>query len=90
MRLHLFIPIVITLSACSREEAPPPVAHDDINPNAFIGTPREAAAKLNETMVLRDNPQMAVRSGAILTIRYRDKDLVTYTDAPGEIGRAHV
>ncbi len=85
---QLIFPVLFTLCACSREEVPPPpVAQNDVNPNAFIGTPREAAAKLNETMVLRDNPKIAVRSGPVLTIRYRDKELVTYADAPGGCDR---
>ncbi len=80
----LTIVLVVSVYACTKpkDPAPVPLAHSDITPNAFIGTPREAAAKLNETLVLRDYPQLAARQGNAIVIRYRGQDVVTYTDDP--------
>lgn len=75
--------LVATVYACTKpKDPPPPVAHSDITPNTYVGTPREAAAKLNESLVLKAHPQLARRSGEVLTIRYQGRDVVTYTDDP--------
>ncbi len=77
--------VVAATCACTKPKDPPPpapVAQSDITPNQFIGTPKEAAAKLNESMVLRENPQLATRSERAISIRYKGEDLVTYTDDP--------
>jgi len=77
----LIVALAATAYACTKpKDPPPPVAHSDITPNAFLGTPREAAAKLNESLVLRDYPTLADRKGDSLVIHYRDQDIVTYTD----------
>lgn len=68
------------LCACSRPAPPPPAPKTDINPTSFVGTPKEAAARQAEAQVLAANPGLAERIGAVLTIRYRGNDLVTYTD----------
>ncbi len=69
------------LAACTRQPEPrPPAPRTDINPATFIGTAKEAAARQQEAKVLGDYPGLAERKGAILTIRYRGNDLVTYTD----------
>ncbi len=80
----LIVALVATAYACTKpkDAPPPPLAHSDISPNAFIGTPREAAAKLNESLVLKDHPDLATRGGDTITIRYRGQDVVTYTDDP--------
>jgi len=81
--LFLTAALVATAYACTKPKEPaPPVARSDLTPNAFVGTPREAAAKLNESLVLRDYPQLADRQGGTLVIHYRDQDVVTYTDDP--------
>ncbi len=76
--------LVVTVFACTKpkDPPPPPAAHSDITPNAFIGTPKEAAAKLNESLVLRDHPELATRRGDAIVIRYAGRDVVTYADDP--------
>jgi len=80
----LTVALVVTVYACTKpKEAPsPPLAHSDMTPGAFIGTPREAAARLNESLTLRDYPTLATRRDDKLIIHYRDQDIVTYTDDP--------
>lgn len=84
------VSFIALLGACSKPPAQPaPIAEsaDALTPGAFPGTPREAAAKLNESLVLRDVPQLASRNGPVLTIHYRGQDLVTYTDDPNGCAR---
>lgn len=77
----LTLALVATVYACTKpKDPPPPVAHSDVTPNAYLGTPREAAAKLNESLILKAHPELARRSGSVLTIRYQGRDVVTYTD----------
>lgn len=80
----LTVVLVATAYACTKPKDPPPplVAHTDITPNSFVGTPREAAARLNESLVLREHPGLATRSGDTISIRYGGQDVVTYTDDP--------
>ena len=75
---------LVLLSACTAEEPtpPPPVARSDVNPNAFVGTAQEVAAKAQESAVLEDHPKLGVRNGPELVIKYRGETLVTYTDNP--------
>lgn len=77
----LGIVAVCALAACARPERPkPPTPKTDINPATFIGTSKEAAVRQQEMRVLAANPGLGERKGAVLTIRYRGTDLVTYTD----------
>lgn len=78
------------LSACARPQAPPPPAKSDIDPTAFVGTPKETAARARETQVLAANPGLAERQGAVLTIHYRGHDLVSYTDDAHGCARYYV
>lgn len=81
--LCVLIYAAMTLAACSRDEpVAPPVARSDVNPNAFVGTPRETAAKLHESQLLEQYPGVASRNGPELVISYRGDIVVTYTDNP--------
>lgn len=85
MRIVRVLPFfIVLLTACTAEEPthPPPLAHSDINPNAFIGTPQEVAAKTQEMQILKDHPRLGVRNGPELVINYGGEPLVTYTDNP--------
>lgn len=76
--------ISLPVAACTAEKPapPPPLARSDVNPNAFVGTPKETEAKLQEAEVLKAHPRLAVRNGPELVINYRGEVLVTYTDNP--------
>ncbi len=65
------------LIACS-PKAPQPRA-EGIDPT-FEGSPREAAAIANEKRLIAAHPDLAVRNGNSLTIRYDGEDLSTYTN----------
>ncbi|MBP2158211.1 MULTISPECIES: hypothetical protein [Asticcacaulis] len=75
---------MVLLAACTAEAPPPPppLARSDVNPNAFVGTPQEVAAKAQEAAILKAHPEMAIRNGPELVISYRGEPLVTYTDNP--------
>lgn len=82
--------MVACLTACARPHHPPPAPKSDIDPSAFVGTPKEVAARQQEARVLTANPGLAERRGAVLTIRYRGHDLVSYTDDPHGCARYYI
>ncbi|HVZ29143.1 MAG TPA: hypothetical protein VG839_02035 [Asticcacaulis sp.] len=80
MRVKIAFIVLFSLTACDRPHRPPPIPKSDVDPTAFVGTPKEAAARRQEAQVLAAHPGLAERKGTTLTIHYRGHDLVSYTD----------